>query len=112
MSRARKILTPLAMTIAAGTLAASGAASAVAAGPGASAAPSGTASVASFSGCASLTSNANGRAQVKNICNHTANLTVSGDWDWDPACQSVGAGRSTTFTWNSTKGRAEYAYEC
>ncbi|MFE2157112.1 hypothetical protein ACFW9M_04775 [Streptomyces lydicus] len=95
------------MTIAAGTLAATGAAPAVAAAP----APSGTTPAASFVGCASLTSNANGRAQVKNICNKTINATVSVDW-FDPDCKSIGAGRSATFTWDSTKGRAEYAYEC
>lgn len=107
MPRTRKILTPLAMAVAAGTLAATGAAPAVAAAP----VPSGT-PVASFVGCASLTSNANGRAQVKNICSHTINATVSVDWSWDPDCKSIGAGRSATFTWNSTDGRAEYAYEC
>lgn len=105
MSITRKILTPLATAIAAGTLAAAGAVPAAAAAP----APSGT---ESFAGCASLTSNANGRAQVKNICSHTINATVSVDWSWDPDCKSIGAGRSATFTWNSTKGRAEYAYEC
>ncbi|MFI1972544.1 hypothetical protein [Streptomyces cinnamoneus] len=108
MSRARTILTPLAMAIAAGTLAAAGAVPAVAAAP----APSGTTSAAPFVGCASLTSNANGRAQVKNICSHTINATVSVDWAWDPDGQSIGAGRSATIRWDSTKGRAEYAYEC
>ncbi|MCX5207672.1 hypothetical protein OG897_40530 [Streptomyces sp. NBC_00237] len=93
------------MVIATGALAAAGAVPAAAAIP----APSGT---ESFVGCASLTSNANGRAQVKNICSHTINATVSVDWSWDPSCKSIGAGRSATFTWDSTKGRAEYAYEC
>ncbi|MFE2750102.1 hypothetical protein ACFXKX_38355 [Streptomyces scopuliridis] len=96
------------MAIVAGTLAATGAAPAVAAAP----APSGTTPVASFVGCASLTSNANGRAQVKNICGTTINATVSVDWAWDPDCKSIGAGKSVTFTWDSTQGRAEYAYEC
>ncbi|MEU2227395.1 MULTISPECIES: hypothetical protein [unclassified Streptomyces] len=108
MSRTRTILTSLATAVAAGMLAATGTASAVAVTP----APSGTASAEPYAGCASLTSNANGRAQVKNICTHTINATVSVDWDWDPACKSIGAGRSATFTWDSTKGRAEYAYEC
>ncbi|MFF4219354.1 MULTISPECIES: hypothetical protein [Streptomyces] len=108
MPRTRTILTPLAMAIAAGTLAAAGATPASAA----ASAPSGTTSAVSFVGCASLTSNANGRAQVKNICSHTINATVSVDWSWDPACKSIGAGKSATFTWDSTKGRAEYAYEC
>jgi hypothetical protein len=108
MPRTRNILTPLAMAVAAGTLAATGAAPAVAAAP----VPSGTTPVASSVGCASLTSNANGRAQVRNICNHTINATVSVDWSWDPDCKSIGAGRSATFTWNSTGGRADYAYEC
>ncbi|MER7048380.1 MULTISPECIES: hypothetical protein [Streptomyces] len=78
----------------------------------AASAPSGTVPVASSVGCASLTSNANGRAQVKNICSHTINATVSVNWAWDPDCKSIGAGRSATFTWNSTAGRAEYAYDC
>ncbi|GAA1522367.1 hypothetical protein GCM10009730_32910 [Streptomyces albidochromogenes] len=108
MSRTRKILTPLAMTVAAGTLAATGAVPAVAAVP----APAGAAPAASVVGCASLTSNANGRAQVKNICAKTINATVSVDWAWDPGCKSIGAGRSVTFSWDSTYGRAEYAYEC
>lgn len=96
------------MAVAAGTIVATGAAPAVAAAP----APSGITPVALSVGCASLTSNANGRAQVKNICSYTINATVSVDWAWDPDCKSIGAGRSTTFTWNSTDGRAEYAYEC
>jgi plastocyanin len=96
------------MAVAAGTLAATGTAPAAAA----TSAQSGTTPVASFVGCASLTSNANGRAQVKNICGSTINATVSVDWSWDPDCKSIGAGRSVTFTWNSTAGRAEYAYEC
>lgn len=108
MPRTRTILTPLALAIAAGTLAATGAAPAVAATP----APSGTTPVASLRGCASLTSNSNGRAQVKNICSKTINATVSVDWSWDPACKSIGAGRSATFTWDATAGRAEYAYDC
>ncbi|MBT2396375.1 hypothetical protein [Streptomyces sp. ISL-100] len=98
----------MAMAIAAGTLAATGAAPAVAAAP----TPSGTTPVTSFVGCASLTSNANGRAQVKNICSRTINATVSVDNAWDPNCKSIGAGRSVTFTWDSTDGRAEYAYDC
>ncbi|MFJ8510164.1 hypothetical protein [Streptomyces avermitilis] len=96
------------MTIAAGIIAAAGAAPSAAATP----APSGTSPVASFVGCASLTSNAKGKAKVKNICGYTIDATVSVDWSWDPACQSIGAGKSATFTWDSTAGKAEYAYEC
>ncbi|MFE9905632.1 hypothetical protein [Streptomyces achromogenes] len=108
MPHTRTILTSLATAVAAGMLAATGTAPAVAVTP----APSGTASAEPYVGCASLTSNANGRAQVRNICNYTINATVSVDWAWDPACKSIGASKSATFTWDSTEGRAEYAYEC
>lgn len=96
------------MAVAAGTLAVTGATPAAAAAP----AQSGTTPVSSFVGCASLTSNANGSAQVKNICRETINASVSVAWTWDPDCRSIGAGKSVTFTWDSTDGRAEYAYEC
>ncbi|GGU37790.1 hypothetical protein [Streptomyces lavendofoliae] len=108
MYRNRKIWTPLTVMIAGGALAATGIVPAVAAAP----APSGQTSAAASVGCASLAANAKGKARVTNICNKTINATVSVNWSWDPACKSIGAGRTVTFTWDSTAGRAEYAYDC
>ncbi|MGI5484582.1 hypothetical protein [Streptomyces lavendofoliae] len=104
----RKIWTPLTVMIAGGALAATGIVPAVAAAP----APSEHTSAAASVGCASLTANAKGKARVTNICDKPIDATVSVAWSWDPACRSIGAGRSATFTWDSTDGRAEYAYEC
>ncbi|MFF3852589.1 hypothetical protein [Micromonospora sp. NPDC002575] len=94
--------------VVAGTLAVTGAAPAAAATP----AQSGTAPISSFVGCASLTGNSNGRATVKNICSSNIHATVSVDWAWDPDCKAIAPGRTVTFTWDSTYGRAEYAYDC
>ncbi len=108
MPRLRTVLTPLAVAVAAGTLAATGVAPATAAAPAAT----GTVEVAPMTGCASLSSNSPGRARIQNICNHRINATVSVDWAWDPPCVSIKAKGSAVVTWDSTKGRAEYAYEC
>ncbi|MGV2922149.1 hypothetical protein [Streptomyces alfalfae] len=106
-TRRHTILTPVAMAIAAGALAATGAAPAAAAP-----APSSIAHAASFSGCAQLTGNWEGKATVRNVCSYAIHATVSVDWAWDPDCQKISSGRSATFRWDSTDGKALEAYEC
>ncbi|MFE5829309.1 hypothetical protein ACFQ67_03400 [Streptomyces sp. NPDC056488] len=106
-TRRRTILTPLAMTIAAGALAVTGAAPAAAVSVPSSITPS-----ASFSGCAQLAGNWEGKATVKNVCSYAIHATVSVDWAWDPDCQKIGGGKSATFRWDSTDGKALEAYEC
>ncbi|MFD7501160.1 hypothetical protein [Streptomyces sp. NPDC059850] len=108
MSRTRKFVMPLGVAIAAGTLAAGGVTPAVAAAPSVT----GTTQATSFVGCASLYSNKPGRAQIKNICSKAIDATVSVDWSWDPSCIRINPGRILSITWNSTAGKAEYAYEC
>ncbi|MFI0820513.1 hypothetical protein ACH4TX_30885 [Streptomyces sp. NPDC021098] len=72
----------------------------------------GTTQATSFVGCASLYSNKPGRAQIKNICNKRINATVSVDWAWDLDCIAINPGRILSVSWDSTQGKADYAYEC
>ncbi|AEM87421.1 hypothetical protein [Streptomyces violaceusniger] len=108
MARTRNFVMPFAVAIAAGTLAAAGVTPAVAAAPSAT----GTTQARPFVGCASLYSNKPGRAQIKNICSSKILATVSVDWSWDPDCIQINPGRVIAVTWNATKGKADYAYEC
>ncbi|THC43157.1 hypothetical protein [Streptomyces sp. A1499] len=106
-TRRRHTLIPLATAIAAGALALAGAAPAAAAP-----APQETTLASSFTGCAYLKANYEGKATVKNVCAYAIHATVSVDWGWDPDCQKIGPGRTATFKWDSTKGKALEAYVC
>ncbi|GAA3029926.1 hypothetical protein [Actinokineospora globicatena] len=107
MPRIRTVLMSLAMTAAAGTLAVTGASPAAA-----TTVADGSTHLGVFQGCASLYSNKPGRAQIKNICSKRINATVSVDWAWDPDCIAINPGRILSVTWDSTAGKADYAYEC